>query len=58
MPRSHFWEICGQGIKFPRVNSLDDVTASTKILLKLVIREDVAVNKLSINKESVNKSSS
>ena len=70
LPRSHFWEIYGQGIKFPRVNSLDIpkllkqffknnlwnwLLLQTKMLLKSGIRKDVAA---SVKKELMNKSSS
>ena len=70
-PWSHFWEIYGQDVKFPRVNSLDiPILFSTvflkhfmkwlllqtkTLLLKAGVRKGVAV---SVDKESINKSSS
>ena len=71
LPKPRFWEIYGQGIKFPRVNSLDIpklfknnffkkqfikwLLLQTISLLNSSTRKDIAV---SVNTESMNKSKS
>ena len=64
LPRSHFWEIYGQGTIFPIANSLDIPKLLKQFFLKTIYKVTASVNKDALvkvgirNEESMNKSSS